>query len=210
MKKISRRNFLLASGVVTIGAALAACGGSSSSTAASSAAPASSAAASALRLSFENTSASKAPFCTKSPVFLYRYTPAVISISSSFVSLPAPACCEASPIFFAGRFAMYPSVLLVIPIRYFAGLKMLRSFMTLGFPPCAATNSANFASALPSFIAFSAIFLPSTGLSAFSPRYIIIPAIVSESSVKSEGPFPLSVSIASFTSMLLPTAFPSG
>ena len=29
MKKISRRNFLLASGVVTIGAALAACGGSS-------------------------------------------------------------------------------------------------------------------------------------------------------------------------------------
>ena len=27
MKKISRRNFLLASGVVTIGAALAACGG---------------------------------------------------------------------------------------------------------------------------------------------------------------------------------------
>ena len=28
MKKISRRNFLLASGVVTIGAALAACGGS--------------------------------------------------------------------------------------------------------------------------------------------------------------------------------------
>ena len=48
MKKISRRNFLLASGVVTVGAALAACGGgSSSSTAASSAAPASSAAASA-------------------------------------------------------------------------------------------------------------------------------------------------------------------
>ena len=46
-KMISRRNFLLASGVVTIGAALAACGGSSSSTAASSAAPASSAAASA-------------------------------------------------------------------------------------------------------------------------------------------------------------------
>ena len=46
MKKISRRNFLLASGVVTVGAALAACGGgSSSSTAASSAAPASSAAA---------------------------------------------------------------------------------------------------------------------------------------------------------------------
>ena len=30
MKKISRRNFLLASGVVTIGAALTACGGSSS------------------------------------------------------------------------------------------------------------------------------------------------------------------------------------
>ncbi len=30
MKKISRRNFLLASGAVTIGAALAACGGSSS------------------------------------------------------------------------------------------------------------------------------------------------------------------------------------
>ena len=28
MKKISRRNFLLASGAVTIGAALAACGGS--------------------------------------------------------------------------------------------------------------------------------------------------------------------------------------
>ena len=32
MKKISRRNFLLASGAVTIGAALAACGGSSAST----------------------------------------------------------------------------------------------------------------------------------------------------------------------------------
>ena len=41
MKKISRRNFLLASGAVTISAALTACGGSSSSTA-----PASSAAAS--------------------------------------------------------------------------------------------------------------------------------------------------------------------
>ena len=48
MKKISRRNFLLASGAVTISAALTACGGSSSSTApASSAAPASSTAASA-------------------------------------------------------------------------------------------------------------------------------------------------------------------
>ena len=46
MKKISRRNFLLASGAVTIGAALAACGGSSSTSTASSAAPASSAAAS--------------------------------------------------------------------------------------------------------------------------------------------------------------------
>ena len=47
MKKISRRNFLLASGAVTVGAALAACGGSSASTStASSAAPASSAAAS--------------------------------------------------------------------------------------------------------------------------------------------------------------------
>ena len=42
MKKISRRNFLLASGAVTIGAALAACGGSSSTSTASSA-PASSA-----------------------------------------------------------------------------------------------------------------------------------------------------------------------
>lgn len=37
MKKISRRNFLLASGAVTIGAALAACGGSSSTSTASSA-----------------------------------------------------------------------------------------------------------------------------------------------------------------------------
>ena len=36
MKKISRRNFLLASGAVTIGAALAACGGSSSTSTASS------------------------------------------------------------------------------------------------------------------------------------------------------------------------------
>ena len=47
MKKISRRNFLLASGVVTVGAALAACGGGSSSSTAASSAPASSAAASA-------------------------------------------------------------------------------------------------------------------------------------------------------------------
>ena len=46
MKKISRRNFLLASGAVTIGAALAACGGSSASTNTASSAPASSAAAS--------------------------------------------------------------------------------------------------------------------------------------------------------------------
>ncbi len=37
MRKISRRNFLLASGAVTISAALSACGGCSSSTAASSA-----------------------------------------------------------------------------------------------------------------------------------------------------------------------------
>ena len=43
MKKISRRNFLLASGAVTIGAALAACGGSSASTSTASSAPASSA-----------------------------------------------------------------------------------------------------------------------------------------------------------------------
>lgn len=46
MKKISRRNFLLASGAVTIGAALAACGGSSSTSTASSA-PAFSAASAA-------------------------------------------------------------------------------------------------------------------------------------------------------------------
>ena len=44
MKKISRRNFLLASGVVTIGAALTACVGSSASTSTASSAPASSAA----------------------------------------------------------------------------------------------------------------------------------------------------------------------
>ena len=37
MRKISRRNFLLASGAVTITAALSACGGSSSSTASSTA-----------------------------------------------------------------------------------------------------------------------------------------------------------------------------
>ena len=43
MKKISRRNFLLASGAVTIGAALAACGGSSASTSTASSAPAASA-----------------------------------------------------------------------------------------------------------------------------------------------------------------------
>ena len=56
MKKISRRNFLLASGVVTVGAALAACGGgSSSSTAASSAAPASSAAAPSVPKVLANT-----------------------------------------------------------------------------------------------------------------------------------------------------------
>ena len=53
MKKISRRNFLLASGVVTIGAALAACGGSSSTSAAASSAPASSAAASGAPASAE-------------------------------------------------------------------------------------------------------------------------------------------------------------
>ena len=43
MKKISRRNFLLASGAVTIGAALAACGGSSASTSTASSAAASAA-----------------------------------------------------------------------------------------------------------------------------------------------------------------------
>ena len=47
MKKISRRNFLLASGAVTIGAALAACGGSSASTSTASSATASSAASEA-------------------------------------------------------------------------------------------------------------------------------------------------------------------
>ena len=47
MRKISRRNFLLASGAVTITAALSACGGSSSSTSTASSAPASSAAADA-------------------------------------------------------------------------------------------------------------------------------------------------------------------
>ena len=47
MRKISRRNFLLASGAVTIGAALSACGGSSSSTGAASSAAASSAASDA-------------------------------------------------------------------------------------------------------------------------------------------------------------------
>ena len=47
MRKISRRNFLLASGAVTISAALSACGGSSSSTGAASSAAASSAASDA-------------------------------------------------------------------------------------------------------------------------------------------------------------------
>ena len=47
MRKISRRNFLLASGAVTISAALSACGGSSSSTGAASSAAASSAASAA-------------------------------------------------------------------------------------------------------------------------------------------------------------------
>ena len=47
MRKISRRNFLLASGAVTISAALSACGGSSSSTGAASSAAASSASSAA-------------------------------------------------------------------------------------------------------------------------------------------------------------------
>ena len=47
MRKISRRNFLLASGAVTISAALSACGGSSSSTGAASSAAVSSAASDA-------------------------------------------------------------------------------------------------------------------------------------------------------------------
>ena len=47
MRKISRRNFLLASGAVTISVALSACGGSSSSTGAASSAAASSAASDA-------------------------------------------------------------------------------------------------------------------------------------------------------------------
>ena len=47
MRKISRRNFLLASGAVTISAALSACGGSSSSTGAASSAATSSAASDA-------------------------------------------------------------------------------------------------------------------------------------------------------------------
>ena len=47
MRKISRRNFLLASGAVTISAALSACGGSSSSTGAASSVAASSAASDA-------------------------------------------------------------------------------------------------------------------------------------------------------------------
>ena len=47
MRKISRRNFLLASGAVTISAALSACGGSSSSTGAASSAAASSTASDA-------------------------------------------------------------------------------------------------------------------------------------------------------------------
>ena len=47
MKKISRRNFLLASGVVTVGAALAACGGGSSSSTAASSTAASAAASTA-------------------------------------------------------------------------------------------------------------------------------------------------------------------
>ena len=47
MRKISRRNFLLASGAVTISAALSACGGSSSSVGAASSAAASSAASDA-------------------------------------------------------------------------------------------------------------------------------------------------------------------
>ena len=50
MRKISRRNFLLASGAVTISAALSACGGSSSSTGAASSAAASSAASAGMMI----------------------------------------------------------------------------------------------------------------------------------------------------------------
>ena len=52
------------------------------------------------------------PFFTISPTFLFKTIPTLLSISSSFLILPAPSLQATFPISFASILVIYPSLLL--------------------------------------------------------------------------------------------------
>ena len=79
-----------------------------------------------------------------------------------------------------------------------------------GSPPWALTNSAILSKALPSLITLSNSFLTvSLSRSSLAASTIYVPRLRT-SLVKSSGPSPFKVLIASITSSALPTAYPNG
>ena len=132
------------------------------------------------------------------------------SISLSLVSLPPPKSREQIPISSQAIFSTKPSLSAQTGTTMDAFGRRSGSVTAAGSPPWASTNCSSFRKALPSLMTFVSIFLASSTLSALLPASNIrLPSTI-QSSLKSSGPSPRRVAMASFTSRALPTARPSG
>ncbi len=136
--------------------------------------------------------------------------PAVKSIESPFFSRPAPRSIAAIPTALASRPATVPFWVLRSTAVYAGEPNFCGSSNTEGFPPWAATKRRNIASAEP-FLKEAANFSLASANSFANPQRTSSSAPSSiVSIVKSLGPSPFSVAIASSTSRWLPTAKPNG
>ena len=138
------------------------------------------------------------------------FNPTPWFIKSSLVALPAPRCIASIPNFSEWSTSTLPSLSAFISvINLDLGNKEVSSSIAV-LPPCALTISLNFSKALPEFTASISIFLASSLVCVILPWISIISPACIQSSVKSLGPLPFNVSIASIISKELPIAFPSG
>src|SRR5581483_1961703 len=152
------------------------------------------------------TCASTSPFATSAPRFAWHTMPTAWSTASLFVRRPAPSCMAALPTAIAESAVTCPA----------CGAATSRTTGATGnaassaVPPCASSQRRQVISAEPSWTAVSARRRPSASSTPRSESASSLPHASSTSSVKSAGPRPRTVSRASRTSRLLPTAAPSG